>query len=109
MAFRLIRFDKEKEDGFGEPVQFVGVYALRWHDYVAWGIEPQVAFVEDTSGQELVADMTNFLLALSPWVMKSALKIVGTDDEFLSLLSNMELLVAKMQDYTRKMGLDLEA
>ena len=44
MNYRRINFDPEAEDGFGESVQFVGVYVMKWDAYRMG--EPEVAFVE---------------------------------------------------------------
>jgi len=43
MLYRRIDFDSDLENGFGENVQFVGVYVINWHKR---STQPEVAFVE---------------------------------------------------------------
>lgn len=43
MLYRRIDFNPALETGFGESVQFVGVYVLNWHERP---MQPEVAFVE---------------------------------------------------------------
>ena len=43
MLYRRIDFDPDLENGFGENVQYVGVYVLNWHDRPT---QPEMAFVE---------------------------------------------------------------
>ena len=60
MTFKLIENPQE-----GEPVQFLGVYCLRWRP--EWG-EPSVAFVEDDETEELVENLKKALKDTMDWI-----------------------------------------
>lgn len=65
---RFVRVVEATADGFAEPVQWVGVYALRWHDQPT---QPTVAFVETDVVDKLLAACEKALEWAAGWPLGS--------------------------------------